>query len=338
MDQNFHLIEKYFRGELSEEELDLFHGKLQNDPAFEQEFRDMKHIREGAKASARMKALSVLQNVEANFTEKETTKINVSMRRLVSIAASLIVIATVSYFAISDRTGGTMSGEEVFATYYEAYPNIVSGDVRGDDMVLNTLAARAYDAYDNKNFSKSVKIFSELLEAEKSASNYFYSGISNLERGNLDIAKDYFNVVMNNYSEMREQSQWYLALTLLKDNSTEDALSNFASLSLRKSKSKIVRNAKLVLGELGVSLDDTSSGTAAEVGTIPEEGELSPDGALEKRRYQFGKVIEINSGQSFRFMNDVPFEDLDEGDLVEFILIKPKRGREPFAIIMANMN
>ena len=120
MDQNFHLIEKYFRGELNEEELQIFNEKLQKDSRFEQEFRDMKIIREGAKESARANALSILQNAESSLSEKETTKINVSMRRLVSIAASLIIIATVSYFAISDRTGGTLTGDEVFTAYYEA--------------------------------------------------------------------------------------------------------------------------------------------------------------------------------------------------------------------------
>ena len=337
MDQNFHLIEKYFKGELSGEELDLFHSKLQNDSAFEQEFRDMKLIREGAKASARMKALNVLQNVEANLTEKETTKINVSMRRLVSIAASLLVIATVSYFAISDRTGGTMTGEEVFTAYYEAYPNIVSGKVRGENMELNTLSARAYNAYDIKDFSISADLFSELLTKEKNAANYFYSGISNLESGNYEVAKANFNVVMNNYSQLREQSQWYLAMTLLKDGEEDEALASIASLSMSKSKSNFVKKANTVLAKLDASVElEGDPGHIENSQEVPTEGTAPGDGMVAEsmRRYQYGTLRNINTSTQYPFFNDFPIDGLEAGDIVEYYLISRGNSKKKMAVVL----
>lgn len=334
MDQDFHLIEKYFRGELNEEELQLFNSKLQNDSAFEQEFRDMKLVKEGAKASARIKALSILQDVEANLTEKETTKINVSMRRLVSIAASLIVIATVSYFAISNRTGGTMTGDEVFASYYEPYINL-RGAVRGENIEINTLSARAYNAYDIEDFSTSANLFAELLDVEKSAENFFYSGIANLESGNLDVAKANFNTVMNNYTELREQSQWYLAMTLFKDGAEDEAAVNLGHLVLSKSNSKITRDSKSVLEEIGFSLSmEGETGETINPELVPPTDEKPGVTVEELRRTQFGKVLHVESGKIYNFHNDYPIDGLEDGDLVEFVLLRGKTKDMSIAIIL----
>ena len=341
MDQDFHLIEKYFRGELSEEELQLFHTKLQKDSAFEQEFRDMKLIREGAKASARIKALNILQDVEANLTEKETTKINVSMRRLVSIAASLIVIATVSYFAIFDRTGGTMSGDEVFTAYYEPYINLRGGVRSGDDMVLNTLSARAYNAYDIEDFSTSATLFAELLDKEKSAENFFYSGIANLESGNLDVAKAHFNTVMNNYTQLREQSQWYLAMTLFKDGAEDQALANVAYLS-KTSSSTFGTRSTSILEEIGASL--LSEGTGESHNPILKplgggDGD-APDGSIEEdsRRWQEGTVLSFNDGVEYPFYNETPIYELQDGDMVEFFLVRKKSAKGAIAVILSKVD
>jgi len=339
MDQDFHLIEKYFRGELNEEELQLFNTKLQNDSKFEQDFRDMKLIREGAKASARMNALSILQAAEAKHTEKETTKINVSMRRLVSIAASLIIIATVSYFAISNRAGGTMTGDEVFTAYYESYPNVVLGQERdGKGIKENTLFARAYNAYDIKDYSTSADLFSQLLELEKTAANYLYSGISNLEAGNLDVAKNHFNVVMNNYAEMKEQSQWYLALTLLKEGDVEAGASNLVYLV--EQRSSFERDSKKALNALGMSLFKLDNdGHVETVNLVPNNGSGqggNPDGSfMELRQYQTGKIRNLGTQQEYPFWNDVPIYDLRPGDLVDYVVVRSKTNtKKSWAVIM----
>lgn len=339
MNQNIHLIEKYFRGELSEEELQIFNEKLQKDSDFEREFRDMKIIRDGVKESARMNALGILHKAEANLTEKETTKINVSIRRLVSIAASLIIIATVSYFAISDRTGGTMTGDEVFAAYYEAYPNIVAPIDRGEDMAVITLGARAYNAYEYKNYSESAELFAELLESEKNAANYFYSGISNLEAGNFDVAKTHFNTVMNDFVELREQSQWYLSMTLLKSGDDREATANLASIVLAgNNATKLSREAAKVLSVLGLKLEKNASSNTGSVDHTqampPEDGGMPSGLEEEVRRYQFGVITSLANNEKYEFFNDYPIEGLKAGDLVNFVLLKGAKEKNPMAIII----
>ena len=342
MDQHFHLIEKYFQGKLSDQEHEVFNEKLQNDPAFEQEFRDMKLIKEGAKESARHKILDMLQSAETKISKQETTKISVSMKRLVSIAASLVVIATVSYFAISSGTGGSMSGDEIFASYYKPYPNIVEGNVRGNvSLEVTTLSARAYNAYDIADYTKSAELFAELVSLEKSAANYLYSGISNLATGNLEEAKNHLNVVMNSYDQFQEQAQWYLSMTLLKEGSEQEAIANLGRMALIKSSSSFVTNAKSVLSEMGLELALDDDGGVVEVVKLrpdPAGGESpAPDGMIdleEVRRTQFGSIID-EDGKRYSFHNDVPMEDLRQGDHVGFIPIKGRNGQS-IAIITVN--
>ncbi len=330
MDQNFHLIEKYFQGKLSQDELQLFNEKLQKDSAFEQEFRDMKLIRDAVKETSRTRALDILQNAEANLTNQETTKINVSMKRLVSIAASLLIVATVSYFAFSGGTGA-LTGEEIVANYYEVYPNL-GGPVRGETSEIITLSARAYNAYDIEDYSTSADLFSSLLNEEKTVKNYFYSGIANLEAGNLDAAKNNFNTVLNNFSGFNEQAQWYLAMTLFKEKEDGQALSNIASLSLSSSSSSYVKSAKDVLKAMNFVLTkETEGGEVIEEALRPpgveEDGKPSGD-FLDLRQYQEGRIKSLTNNLEYEFFNDTPIWDLKEGDLVDFVLLQTQKGKK----------
>lgn len=340
MDQNFHLIEKYFQGKLSQDELQLFNEKLQKDSAFEQEFRDMKLIRDAVKETSRTRALDILQNAEANLTNQETTKINVSMKRLVSIAASLLIVATVSYFAFSGGTGA-LTGEEIVANYYEPYTNIVSGGVRGDDNPVNTLTARAYNAYDIGDYSTSADLFEDLLTTEKSAANYLYSGIANLESGNLEAAKNNLNAVMNNFSDLKDQAQWYLAMTLFKEGAKDAAVANIVQLSMNNSSYK--KDANRLIRDLELVVKDSSddSGVIIVNNNVPPEEGDSPDGSVEfldLRQYQYGQIRSIESNEVFNYINDLPVLDLKVGDIVEYVIVSSKNSNKgkPMAIIMDN--
>ncbi len=338
MDQNFHLIEKYFQGKLDKDELQLFNQKLQQDPSFEQEFRDMKLIRDAVKETSRVRALDILQNAEANLTNQETTKINVSMKRLVSIAASLLIVATVSYFAFSGGTGA-LTGEEIVANYYEPYTNVVSGVVRGEDDPITTLEARAYNAYDIGDYSTSANLFEDLLSSEKSAANYLYSGIANLESGNLEVAKNNLSRALNDFSEFKEHAQWYLAMTLFKERADEQAISNIAQIAISNSDSKFTREAKKILKDMSLVLsvkDSGNTGSVDQTETLPKEDAPGLNMNMH-RRYQVGIITSLKDRKKLHFFNDLPIDDLKSGDLVEFVLVEGK-GRKPMAVIMATIN
>ena len=256
------------------------------------------------------------------------------MKRLVSIAASLILIATVSYFSLFNNNG-SLNGEDIYTAYYEVYPNVVKSIERDGTLELITLSDKAYGAYDLGDYKTSAGLFAELIETEKKAENYFYSGIANLEIGNYEAAKNNFNTVMNNFSEFTEQSQWFLSMTLMKDGVEDEALANLASVALNNTFNKT--KALKILEANNVSLRSGDNGEIGSVGYKPEGEGDSPgaDDFIELRQIQYGTIMA--GGKSYRFVNDIPMYELEVGDEVRFVVLGGRRSKSDFAAIVAHM-
>ena len=75
MEDNLQLMDNYLQGNLDKEGLKSFDNKLKQEPTFESEFRDMRAIQVGAKASARLSTLANLESLESSIKERETIKI-----------------------------------------------------------------------------------------------------------------------------------------------------------------------------------------------------------------------------------------------------------------------
>ena len=145
---------------------------------------------------------------------------------------------------------------------------------------------------------------------------------------------------MNSYDQFQEQAQWYLSMTLLKEGSEEEAIANLGRMALTKSSSSFVADAKSILSKMNLELTlDGDNGTVTDVKHRPDlEDGPAPDGTqnFEIRRTQFGSIVD-DSGKLYRFHNDIPMDDLRQGDHVEFIPIKGRNG-QALAIITVNLH
>jgi hypothetical protein len=342
MEDNIQLMDNYLQGTLDKEGLKAFDTKLKQEPKFESDFRDMRAVQTAAKASVRLTTLANLERLEASIKEKEATKINYTMKKLVTVAASLILIATVGYFTVFNQTNVT-SGPNIYNEFYTYYRNMESTIERGDASALVTLKDRAYFAYDSKDFIRSAALFSEVLKTEQTAANYFYAGISNLEIGEHYEATKNLNTVTNNYEDLVAQSQWYLALNLLKENtetSKDEAMSSLVELALGESSFK--SDAEAVLAKMDVSLAREGDGVIIIIHERPTDDDApAPDGISEevdsrgKRRFQWGQVVTPN-GNMYRFFNDNPIDGIEAGDAVQVIVLREAKGKSKmgFAFIV----
>jgi len=337
MDSNFQLMDDYLQGNLDKEGLKVFTEKLKQEPSFELEFREMRAIQLSAKASARLSTIANLKRLESSIEEKETTKINYNMKKLVTVAASILLLATVSYFTVFNKAD-IITGPNIYSEYYQTYQNVESTTQRGGALALTTLKNKAYFAYDSRDFVQAASLFSELLKADKTAANYLYAGLSNLEIGDHESATRSLNTVTNNYEDLVAQSKWFLAMNLLKQNSEasgEEALSSLVSLTLGNSSYKV--KAEEILAKMGITTR-IDSGEITEYKEIPDEGDV-PDGSemdsRGKRRVQFG-TISGHNGRTYRFFTDDPIEGLEVGDVVDFMVLKKQKGkrRMGFAFIL----
>jgi len=332
MEDNLQLMDNYLQGNLDKEGLKSFDNKLKQEPTFESEFRDMRAIQVGAKASARLSTLANLESLESSIKERETIKIKYTMKKLVTVAASLILIATVGYFTVFNKTSIT-SGPNIYNEFYTSYNNYESTTERGGDAaVLLTLKDKAYSAYDSKDFIQSAALFSELLKTDKTAANYFYAGISNIEIGDHTSATTNLNSVTNNYEDLIAQSQWYLALNLLKENSEtskDEAMASLVDLALGESSFKL--DAEKVLVKMGLSLTNDSDAVIIVVHERPKEDEGAPDGremdSRGQRRFQWGQVV-TPDGSRYKFFNDNPISGLYSGDTVRILVLRQPTGKK----------
>lgn len=338
MENNLNLMDAYFKGELSSQEQIEFDKRLKSDPDFQSEFQEMKLIKEAIKAEARKDTLQFLKATETSIKTKEITKTHTTMKKYISVAAGLLLVVSLTYLSLFNGTG-EIDGAKVFDQYYQTYPNIAMGAERGTSIDLTNLRPQAYYAYDMGNFSQAESTFEKLVESEKTASNYFYLGLSNIETGNLESAKNNLNTVINNYDEYKEQAQWFLALTLMKSGVSEEALSNFMDLGLNGNSYK-EESLRILKEVYGLKVFDSTSVILKQQEIEPQEEEdfiNSPDGStVGKRKHQFGVVVDPSNGDEFFFFNDRPIEGLRVGDVVEAVIIKrTKRGQgKGFAFLL----
>jgi tetratricopeptide (TPR) repeat protein len=327
MNNNFDLIDSYLKGELTPNEQADFDNKLQDDVKFQAEFYEIKLIRDALKKQVRSEILTQLKNQESDITIRKSNKTHTIMKRYIGIAASLILIVSLVYLT-TNKTEVEIDGNTIFLENYQAYVNLELGTERGSDLDVSSLKAQAYYAYDLGNYEQSSADLTKLVATEKTAANYFYLGISNIEIGNMETSFANFNTVINNFEEYKEQAQWFLALALLKEGETDQALSNLVSLVVKEGSFKN-KSSELILNHFGIDLGDSDHGTGPILELKPLEkdapGELV---LLKERKIQYGTVLDRLSGEEYEFFNDEPLKGLKIGDEVDLIILKKgKKGK-----------
>lgn len=335
--KNVNLFEKYLKKQLSKEELKAFKERLLTDSDFNLEFHEFKMMREAIKHQARLKTLAFFDAIEHTTTENKPTKDQIIMKRFISIAASIVLIATLGFLGLRELSSNN-SMENIFQKNYTPYVNLI-GQVRGDVNEEASALTSAMNAYDAKDFETAAKELRALLVSEESAFNYFYLGMSNIELGNASEAVDNFNTVLNNYNTFTEQARWYLSLAHLKNNDEKAAISGFVTMKMKET--EYSARAQSILEEMGVTvMDDMDSGPVVDVERRPKDID-SPDGAMEdfkgKRSYQFGLVTDMSNTKQYEFLTDQPIDGLREGDLTIYVIVERSKGKgrgKGFAVLL----
>ena len=174
---NFDLLDRYFSNELDKSELRAFNEKLANDPEFNQEFQEIKEIKLAVKIEARKELKSLFTDIEGSLNQQLPTNNKTAMKKVFTVAASLILLISASYFVLIGN--GQPNPQDVFTENYQHYPNR-NGEVRGEVINSKSLSHQAYSAYSAGSFAIAVEKFESLIKLEKTAENYFYLGIANI--------------------------------------------------------------------------------------------------------------------------------------------------------------
>lgn len=240
MKEDIELLEQYLAGTLETGELARLEARLAREPGLVKELHEMQSLIDGIGNAGRSDALTSLRELERALPALESPAVPFWRSTWVRVAASVLVLVVCAYLFWPRPA----DPQQVFALYFEPYPNVIMPTVRGDGDT--TLLAKAYDAYDRGKFDAAIDFFRGAGQAD--AAVYLYMGNSYLATGDAENAILLFDRVISEYDAFDDQAAWYLALGYLKQGNREEAVKIFARIS--EGRSSRAASAKKILSDL----------------------------------------------------------------------------------------
>lgn len=214
------LILKYFEGQLSDDEQLEFDALLHRDAAFQKEVTFQKNLKKAIAMEERNALKSRLQSYEP-----ESTTRNRKPKYWMVAVVFLLFFGGLAWFQFQDP-----DHDNLFAAYYQTYPNTVAPTVRGRED--ESLKSQAFYSYDNSNYEESVKQFSLLYQQEQADYALFYKALSLIELQQFEASLTVFNELeLSGDSTFYPFVKWYKALVHLKLGQETQALALLQTLA-----------------------------------------------------------------------------------------------------------
>lgn len=236
------LIEHYLDGSLSDTERLAFEERVSREAELRAQVEEMTLIREGIMRASRKEVLKSLKELEATLPEVETPVIALWRNTWLQVAAGISLLAVCAYLLWPRPQEPT----QLFAEYFEPYPNIIMPTVRGVVENDSTVKAQAFRAYDQNDYELAIQLFEKLSTQDEAV--LLYLGNSYLASGQPEKALLLFEKVLNNYDVFDEQAEWYVAVSYLKLEEREKARAALQKVVARESSYK--SKAQLILDKL----------------------------------------------------------------------------------------
>jgi len=142
---------------------------------------------------------------------------------MVLVLLLLLVLAGL-YFMNAKSNAKEASTDEIFAAYYEPFPNIVNVTTRGEEGMVadgDIGFQQAMMLYDQGDFRGALSLMDESTE---DATQLLYLGIAQLETNQSAAAVATLEQAMRLESEdVQDAAQWYLALAHLQNGNEASA-------------------------------------------------------------------------------------------------------------------
>ena len=148
-----------------------------------------------------------------------------SRNRLFYIGVFLLLLAIVLYF-LSRPSGNENSPEEIYATYYEDFPNVFSNDVRSD--ISHTEAdhvSRVMTPYDNKEYAQFLESLNSQKRLVGNDTISLYKGLAYFNLGQYNDAKKIFQSLQSHDDDgINQAATWYQSLNYIMMGQENEAI------------------------------------------------------------------------------------------------------------------
>lgn len=205
-------IIKYFNGELSTEEMSELERLRAEDLGVEQLFDFNRALYNGIQSAGRSMLKEQLSQIDEELPPIPSGSNNIMFWLRLGVAATITLLATVWF--LQPRTHPTNS--DLFDKYYKDFEILSTGTTRGTDSLPSAMN-KAILAYASQDYPLAISLFSETIEFSSQNEN-IYLALSYLVTDEPERAIQILEGYINNGGNLRNDAQWYLALSLLKND------------------------------------------------------------------------------------------------------------------------
>ncbi len=220
------LVEDYLMGNLEGTVKSDFEKLLTEDEELQEYMEEFKLIFEGARFSGRKDLFNQLKEIEKNREDKPTKV--VKFRSLYyGIAASILLLIS-TYFAFNYISQDPPS--VVAESYFEPYPALYGAATRSSETEYTQLEL-GMQLYEVARYEESIEILESVVDPEKQEMINFYLGNAYLAIDDYSKSETIFKELINTGKIFSHDAKWYLAITYLKENETDKAISLLKDLT-----------------------------------------------------------------------------------------------------------
>lgn len=228
--EDIELLEKYQKGLLNEKERHAVELRLEKEVELSNYFEVVVNLPSAFGYNEANDLKAVLSK------ENSPSTISFYRKTLFKIAAAFVILIAVSLFLLNQKTEAV----EVFAMYYEPYPNVEAPILRSGSLIN-----QSFENYEAGNYDKALSLFQEMDETE---AIIFYTAQCQIALGEYSEAVLNLKKIEQYGGKFTSVSNWYLALTYLQLNKELEAKAILGSL--KESNSKYAEKANQILDSL----------------------------------------------------------------------------------------
>ena len=245
MDKDKHIqMQEYLDNLMSEEDSTAFEKELNNNEELQRDFdllKDIEHELGNKELINFKKKLSGVmeQPIQTTVIKKDKGKVISLSRRILSLAASFLVIGLAGWWFLSQPA----SPEQIYANNFSVHPDKLSIEIEDrlsetgfgiNKEALGNLQ-NAINTYNNGDYQMAI----QQLNAYKNANSedvlasyaQFYEAVALLKNGKIEAGQEQLESLSKVNFPLQADAQWYLALANLQQGNITKAKEILQSLT-----------------------------------------------------------------------------------------------------------